>query len=66
MSKSYDSYEIYVSPAGIRICSAGWDQPFAWDRAESAKLEYCKGHGTEPGPEAVTAGVKPEGTQDRD
>ena len=64
MTKSYESYEIYVSPAGIRVCSAGWDQYHQWVEAPP-ELEHCNGHNT-PGPEATIAGVKPEGTQDRD
>ena len=39
------SYEIYVSPAGIRICSGNWDQAFGWDEAASTELEDCWGHG---------------------
>ena len=44
MAESYDSYEIYVSPAGIRVCSAGWDQAFVWDSAKPSELQDCWGH----------------------
>lgn len=56
-------YEIYVSPAGIRVCSAGRDRCYQWDVA-APTLESCHGH--QSGPEAAMAGVKPEGTRDRD
>ena len=57
------SYEIYVSPAGIRVCSDGWDQCFQWTDVP-LELEHCHGHNT--GPKAITAGVKPEGTWGND
>ena len=60
MPKSHDSYEIYVSPAGIRVCSAGWDQYHQWTEAP-LELERCFGHNTF-GPEAVIAqGLKSSG-----
>ena len=46
-----ESYEIYVSPAGIRVCSDGWDRYFQWTDTP-LELEHCYGHNT--GPEAVT------------
>jgi len=51
-------YEIYVSPAGIRVCSDDRDRCFRWD-VESPVLETCHGHNT--GPEAPTPGNNFEG-----
>ncbi len=47
--------EIYVSPAGIRVCNGGFDQAFTWLDAAGTELQDCWGHGQF---EILKAGLK--------